>query len=585
MKNILDKTQFKLFLKFTKHLLSYWKKEGVIVGLSGIGVLLGLVNPYLTKLVIDRAFGNKNLRVFIILALIGGVIFVLSGLVSGLKNYLDRQIKIKVNFDLNKRVFKHLEKLDLNYFQNKSTGEHLYRSSYDIDRVADFITTTPPQVIATFPKLLFILIIVLRLNWQMAVFSLCLAPLLYLPPYYFTKRMRRVWEDLIRNSEDIFKRLNEVFSHIQLVKAFAKEGAETRDYLRRKIANIRMSLKNTRLEVISGFAGSAVNKVVIGLISFYGGYQVIKGQMTLGSLTAIMLYIGQLIGLQSSFAGFFQNIALGLVSCRRVEQILAQRPKIVEKKNARSAIFKKGGIVFRDVSFGYKQGEPVLSAIDFNIDGGSHIALAGPSGCGKTTILNLLLRLYDPWSGDIIIDGCNIKEIKFSSLRGQIGIALQEPFLWNDTIENNIRYGKADAGIEEITEIAKICTIDKFVNDLPNRYNTLIGENACKISEGQKQKITIARALLRKPKILILDEAMSSMDSSSEEEILVNTKLYNKRMTLIVVSHRLSTVMCAESVYFFANRGEIIIDNALNLVNNNKEFFHLFSGQAKQKAG
>ena len=585
MKNTLDKAQFKLFLKFTGYLLSYWKKEAVIIGLSGIGVLLSLVNPYLTKLVIDRAFGNKDLRVFIILVLIGGVIFILNGFVSGLKNYLDRQVKIKVNFDLNKRVFKHLGKLDLDYFQSKSTGEHLYKSSYDIDRVSDFITTTPPQVIATFPRLLFILIIVLRLNWQMAVFSLCLAPLLYLPPYYFTKRMRRVWEDLIMSSEDIFKRLNEVFSHIQLVKAFAKDTVEVRDYLRRKIASIRISLKNTKLEIISGFAGSAINKVVIGLISFYGGYQVIKGRMTLGSLMAIMLYIGQLIGLQNSFAGFFQNITLGLVSCRRVEEILDKHPKIAEKENAKSAIFKKGGIVFRDISFGYKQKELVLPGVNFNIDGGSHIALAGPSGCGKTTILNLILRLYDPWAGEIIIDGDNIRDIKFSFLRGQIGIALQEPFLWNDSIENNIRYGKTDAATEEITEIAKICTIDKFVNDLPNRYNTLIGENACKISEGQKQKITIARALIRKPKILILDEAMSSMDSSSEEEILVNMKLYNKKMTLIVVSHRLSTAMRAELVYFFSNRGEIIIDTALNLVNNNKEFFHLFSGQVKEKLG
>ena len=191
MKDILNKTQVKLFLKFTKHLLPYWRKEVLILSLSGVGVILGLINPYLTKLVIDRAFGNKDLKIFIILALIGGAVFVLNGLAGGLKSFLDRQIKIKVNFDLNKKVFKHLEKLDLAYFQSKSTGEHLYKSSYDIDRVSDFITTTPPQIVATFPKLLFILVIVLRLNWQMALFSLCLVPLLYLPPYYFTKRMMK----------------------------------------------------------------------------------------------------------------------------------------------------------------------------------------------------------------------------------------------------------------------------------------------------------------------------------------------------------------------------------------------------------
>ena len=584
MKRKLSKTQLKLLLKFAKYLLPYWKRETVILGLSGVVVLLSLVNPYLTKLVIDRAFGNRDLRVFIILALIGGGVFVLNGLVSGLKNYLDRQVEIKVNFDLNKKVFKNLEKLDLNYFQNKSTGEHLYRSSYDIDRAADFITTTPPQVVATFPKLLFILIIVLRLNWQMAVFSLCLAPLLYLPPYYFTRRMRKVWEDLIKYSEDIFKRLNEVFSHIQLVKAFGREAVEIRNYLRSQIAKVRISMRNIRLEVVSSFAGSAANKVVIGLITFYGGYQVIKGEMTLGSLTAIMLYIGQLIGLQSSFAEFFQNIALGLVSCQRVEEILEKKPRIIEKEDARSVIFKKGEIVFRNVSFGYKQGEPVLAGINFNIDGGSHIALIGPSGCGKTTILNLLLRLYDPWTGDIMIDGCNIKGLKFSSLRGQIGMALQEPFLWNDTIENNIRYGKPDAGKEEIIEVAKICGVDDFVSELPNEYKTIIGENACKISEGQKQRIAIARALLKKPKILILDEAFASMDSQSEDKIILRIRQLSEIPTVIVVSHRLSTVMACDLAYFFKKPDKIVINKPQQLLEKDEAFYNLFAAQLRRTA-
>jgi len=579
-------TGFKLFLKFAKYLLPYWKKEAVILNLGGVVVLLGLVNPYLTKLVIDRAFGNKDLRIFIILALIGGTIFILNGLVSGVKDYLDRQIGIKVNLDLHKRVFKHLEKLDLDYFQNKSTGEHLYRSSHDIEGAASFITTTPPQVIATFPKLLFILIIVLRLNWQMAVFSLLLAPLLYLPPYYFTRKMRKIWEALIKNSEGIFKGLNEFFSHIQLVKAFSKEAAETRDYLRRRIANIRMSMRNTRLELVSSFAGSAINKVVIGLITFYGGYQVIKGTMTLGSLMAIMMYIRQLVGLQGSFAGFFQSIAFGLLSCQRVEEIFDKRPKIVEIKGAKDTIFKKGEIVFKNVSFGYKEGESVLSGINFNIngDGGSHIALVGSSGCGKTTILNLILRLYDPWAGDIIIDGDNIKNLKFNSLRGQIGIALQEPFLWNDTIENNIRYSKPNATEKEIIEISRICKVDDFVKNLPNRYQTIIGENACKISEGQKQKIAVARALIKRPRILILDEAFSSIDSQSEERIIANVKETQNSLTTIVVSHRLSTVMSADLVYFLNRPDEMIIGTGEELIQSSREFHDLFAGQIGGRA-
>ncbi|MFC1623915.1 ABC transporter ATP-binding protein [Candidatus Omnitrophota bacterium] len=578
MKKILNKTQFKLFLKFAKYLLPYWKKEVAILSLSGLTVLLALVSPYLSKLVIDRAFGNRDLKIFIILALIGGGVFVLSGLVGGLKNYLDRQIKIKVNFDLNKKVFKHLEKLDLRYFQNKSTGEHLYRSSYDIDRASDFITSSPPQVVLTFPKLLFILVIVFRLNWQMALFSIFLAPLLYLPSYYFIKRMEEIWKELIKNSEGIFKCLNEFFSHIQLVKAFGKEATAVRGYLRRRIANIRISMRNVKLEVASGFAGSVVNKVAIGLIAFYGGYQVIKGRMSLGSLSAIMMYIGQLIGLQGTFAGFFQNIALGLVSCQRVEEILDKKAKIVEKQDAKDIAFKKGNIAFRDVIFGYKDGEEVISGINFDIKGGTHIAFVGTSGSGKSTILNLILRLYDPWSGDIWIDGYNVKDLKLSSLRSQIGIVLQEPFLWNDTIESNIKYGRPDASEREMIEAAKICGIDDFVSKLSNGYKTIIGENACKISEGQKQKIAIARALIKKPKILILDEALSSIDSQGEERIITNIGELQEVLTVIIVSHRLSTVMNADKIYFLQKSGEIVVSSGKELLGN-KTFCNLFLSQ------
>ncbi|RKY29274.1 MAG: hypothetical protein DRP74_09040 [Candidatus Omnitrophota bacterium] len=340
-------------------------------------------------------------------------------------------------------------------------------------------------------------------------------------------------------------------------------------------------MKNVRLELVSGFAGSLVNKVVIGLITFYGGYQVIKGRMTLGSLTAIMMYIGQLIGLQYSFARFFQNIALGLVSCQRVDEILDKRTKIVEAKQAKAVVFRRGQIQFRNVSFGYKQREPILSGINFDIGGGLHIALVGSSGCGKTTILNLILRLYEVWSGEIRIDGHNIKDLRFSSLRGQIGIALQEPFLWNDTIENNIRYAREDAGTREITEIAQLTGVDDFVKDLPGGYNTIIGENACKISEGQKQKIAIARALIKEPKILILDEAMSSMDPQSEEKIIKNIKDNFKDITLIIISHRLSTVMSAELVYFLTKEGNIIVDTAQNFLQRDRDFSRLFSHQGE----
>ncbi|MBL7131044.1 MAG: ABC transporter ATP-binding protein [Candidatus Omnitrophica bacterium] len=575
------KTQFKLFFRFLKVLLPYRKRWLAILILSGSGTLLGLINPYLTKLVIDKGIINKDLKAFVILVLIGAGIFILNGAVEGLKQFLGKYIRHKVNFGLNKQVFKHLEGLSLNYFQDKSTGEHLYKIGYDLERVTDFISTTPPQAITLFPKLLLTLGIVFYLNWRITLLSLVLAPFLYLPTYYFTRRMRKVWQALIEHSQDIFKSLQETFSHVQLVKVFGKEAASVNDYLKRLIVNIRLRIKNIRLEIFSGFASNAATRIILGVITFYGGYQVIKGEMTLGTLTAIMVYLRQLVGLQGNFAHFFQTVALGLISCQRVACVLDEKTKVVQARYAKELRLQKGQIVFQDVSFAYRAGEPVFEKLKFTIEGESHIALVGPSGCGKTTLLNLILRLYEPSSGDILIDGQRIKELSFSSLKGQIGMALQEPFLLNDTVRRNIAYAVDGVDDKEIIEAARICGVDEFVRHLSKGYQTIIGENACKLSEGQKQKIAIARALVKKPKILILDEAFSSMDSASEEGIIRNIKENFKHITLIVVSHRLSTVLNADLVYFLNRPDRLIIGKAEELLRKDEEFSVLFAGQRK----
>jgi len=573
--------EFKLFLKFLRFLLPYKKLWVFVFILSFLAVPLSLVKPYLTKLIIDKAMLNKDLKVFIILVFIGAGTFILGELLNRLKDALDRYIKIKVNFDLNKKVFTQIQNFPLVWFQNRATGEHIYKIDNDISSVTEFITASLPEIFSLFPRLIFTLLIVFFLNWQMAIFSFCLAGFLYLAPYYFTQKMRKILEEMIQNTEQIFNDLGEIFSHMQLVKIFGKEKTSIRIFLRRLIRDIRIRVKNIRLEVTGGFITEILTKIIIGLLTFYGGYQVVKGKMTLGSLTAIMIYLTQLVGLQNQCASFFKNFILGLVSCKRIDEILEKKGKILEEKKAKKVSFKKGQIIFKEVSFGYQPNQYILKNMSFIIEDNSHIALVGPSGCGKTTLLNLLVRLYDIWEGEILIDGYNIKELKLNSLKEQIGFCLQEPFLWNDTVENNIRYGKENADFKEIIAVSEIALVDEFVSQLPDGYNTVIGENACKISEGQKQKIAIARALIKKPKILILDEAMSSMDSASEEKIISNIKDNYKALTLIVVSHRLSTVMRADLVYYFVSASKMIIDKVENLLEDNKEFNQLFTGQDK----
>ncbi len=578
----MNKAQFKLLPKFLKLLLPYRKRQIIILILSGLSMLVGLINPYLSKLVVDKAILGRQLNTFIILGIIGVGVFILNGLINVMVSFLRRGMQLKVNFDLNKKVFTHIQSLPLDYFRNKSTGEHMFRINYDVESVVGFITSIPEELVNIFPQLFLILGIIFYLDWQMAVFSLVLAPILYLPVYYLTRRMRKVLEELLSTSQNIFKRLEEVFSHIYLVKAFRKEKTEVRSYLKALIKKIRIDLKNIRLEIISGFAGGSLHRIVIGLITLFGGYQVIRGRISAGTLTAIMLYLTKLVGLQNNIAFFMQRIAFGLVSCKRLDEILTERSFVqkVAGSKQRKIIFSQPRIEFKEVSFGYQPNEYILRKLGFNIEKGM-VSLVGSSGCGKTTVLNLILGLYKPWAGEIFIEGNNIKELDSSVISEQVGVALQEPFLWNDSIENNIGYGKEKASIREIIEVARLTGVDEFVRDLPFGYNTIIGEDACKISEGQKQKVAIARALLKKPKILILDEAMSSMDSLSEEKIITQIKTL-EIPTVIIVSHRLSTVMACDLVYFFKENNKLIIGRPQQLLEQDEAFYNLFGAQASR---
>ena len=544
------------YRKFYRYLLPFWKRELVILFLGFISMALSLVNPFLAKLIIDKAYGNKDLKLFILLFALGGVVFVLSGLFNSFSNYLNRYIKLRLSFDLNRRIFKKLQNLSYAFFQNSSTGEHLYKISYDVEQASRFIADVFPQAIVLIPKSLFILLIIFYINFKIALLALALTPFLYVVPYYFNRRLRRVFKAWVENSQGIFEKLQEVLSRIQLVKAFGAERKEISGYVRSLVKNIRFNLENTKLEVWCLVVNSLADRVILGLILLYGGYQVITGKLTFGSLSAIVIYLSQLSGMQGSLVQFFQEATEGMISCERIDKVLNTPSFAIEEREAGVFRIEKGIIEFRNVSFGFNQ-QLVLDNLSFTIDGGSFVGLVGPSGCGKTTIINLILRLYSPTEGEIFIDGYGINRVKSASFYEQMGVVLQEPYLWNDSIKNNILYGKEGSSFAKVQEASRIACIDDFITGLKDGYNTIIGENACKISEGQKQRIAIARAVIKKPKILILDEALSSVDCQKETSIINNLRAFLKDTTIIIISHRISTIEKMERVYFLVDPGKI----------------------------
>jgi len=565
-------TRYAKYIKFLRFLLPFWKKEILAFSLTGVVMLLGLVNPYITKRIIDDAYRNRNLKLFIILIAVGGAIFLISSIIGGLTEYLNRYIRLKINFNLSRRLFKKMQSLPYGYFQDGSTGENLFRLNYDIDIITQFVTETIPKLAAALLKSLLIVAIVFYLNWRMALFSLMLTPILLLP-YYFIRRIRKVIEDFRTVSQAIFKELHEALTHIHLIKAFGKERYQSRRYVRRLTEKIRVALKNSRLEIAGSFVNNATNRLIFAMVTLYGGYILIKGDLTLGSLSAIAMYFSQLTALQNEFLQSFQSFSYGYVSCERLEMILdAAGPKLLEDSNAKEAEFRHSAIEFRNVSFGYKTDMPVLRNLSFAIENGSCVALVGHSGCGKTTLTNLILRLYDLDQGQIFIGGYDSKFLKAKSLYAQIGVVLQEPYLWNDTIKNNINYGRREADFDEIKEAAQAACLDDFIYCLGQGFDTVIGENACKISEGQKQRIAIARALIKRPKILILDEALSSVDAQLEARIIDNIKEQLKGVTLIVISHRFSAIKRMDLVYFFCGPDSVAIGTHDELIKNNSRY-------------
>ncbi len=565
----------RLLLNFLRYLLPYRQRQIAILILGAIATGLSLANPYVSQLIVDRALTPRDTRLFVLLGAIAGGIFLLIGLINGLRDYVGRYVRARVGFDLHRTIIQHLVRLDMAYFHNTASGQHLYRIGYDIDRVCDFITTALPQAISLLPRLFGILAIVWHLNRSMAICSLCVVPVLYFPAFYFTKRLRRRLSDWIRHSEKAYQHLGDLLSKMLLVKALGRERAEARKHVRHQAEAVRMRLRQSALETTSSYVLSVTQRIATGLIAAYGGWQVLHNTMTLGQLTAVMIYFRQLVGLQGEFTHFFQQVAFGSVSCERLAEILTVKSCVAEKPGAKSVALTQGAITFRNVSFGYRKETPVLQSIDLAIPAGAHVAIVGHSGCGKTTILNLLLRLYDPWEGEITVDTHRIVDLTLLSLRSQMGVALQTPLLWNDTVANNIRYGAPHATNQEVETVARITGLDTVVDALPSGYATMIGENACRLSEGQKQRIAIARALIKQPRLLILDEAMSSIDQESERIILARLKAKYPNVTIITVSHRMGSVSAADSICFLRGPSELVVGTTDELLERDEAFRRL----------
>lgn len=535
-----------------------------------------LAAPYVSRLFIDKAFLNKDIGNFLNYIFLSAVLFLISMLFKTGENILKNKITIKLKFDLTNKFIRKLYSLDLDFFQTKSVGENVYRLS-DTDTMVAFITEKLPDFLVAIFKLPIILGIAFWLNFPMTIFLLISAPLFLLQSLYLQKKARPIYEQIWKQSAELSKKINEALSNILVVKISGWESLQRHSYLKLLIENIRWQIKIFRWSVAGSLTASFLSKAISGIVALYGGWLIIEGRLSLGSYAAIMLYLSQLGTLLQSLAYEVELFTKDIVSFERFFEVMETSPRIKDLPGAKHLRFVKGQVQFKNVWFGYQREKPVFKELDFTIPSCSWIGIAGPSGCGKTTLINLFLRLYEPWRGEISLDGIDFQMIKIESLRKNIAVAPQQPILFDLSIKENIGYGLVNISEAKIIKAAEIAQVHDFISGLPKGYDTVIGEDACKLSGGLKQMIVIARAIIRDPSVLILDEAASSIDSFTEQKIFQALREKRQGLSTIIISHRLSAIKDADRIYFFRDGGQIEEGSHSQLLSSSTYYRDFFS--------
>lgn len=535
----------------------YWARILLATGLMFLLTASTIPLPLIIKYLVDDVLPSHRKE---LLLAVFGMVFgaaLLGRLVYLALRYVIIYTGEKVIFQIRSQFYRHLQRLSLSYFDHKQTGEIMSRVINDVYIIQHMLESGFITILTDLLTLVIVIGIMFHFNWRLALITITVLPLYAANHEVFVRRIRRTGRAIRRKIEEIVGSLEERISGVKVVKSFAKEEYESKSFIERLKENYRL---NMRLGILSSSL-SSIAGVLSGfgaaLVLWYGGRLVLEGVMTVGSLLAFYSYTSYVYGPLVRLVQINATIQWVSAAIDRIFETLDLQPTIKDMPNALELDKIQGEIRFEKVSFGYTPDTTVLHEIDLEVKPGMVVAIVGPSGAGKTTLISLIPRFYDVTSGTITIDGVDIRRIKQASLRKHIGIVPQETILFSGTIRENILYGRRKATEEEIIAAAKAANIHNFISSLPDGYDSIIGEKGTKLSVGQKQRISIARALLTNPKILILDDCTSALDSKTEAQLQETLRALRKSRTTFVIAHRLSTIMDADLIVVL-NEGRII---------------------------
>jgi subfamily B ATP-binding cassette protein MsbA len=549
----------------------YWWQLGSVMVAAALGSSITLLYPALIGKVIDSVITKHDPGALqsIIFLLIG--LMAVQAILQFWQNYWNNATGERVVIDLRTRLYSHLQKLPLSFFQDNHTGDLLSRLTNDVGLVRNAITMNVMNLVQNFFTLLIgVFIIILgpdAILSQARQFNIALpaqhsssiinpttmwiallVPLLILPHLIVQRLLRQTMRKELELQSSATKATEETISNAKIVKAFTRENYELQRYTDLTQQQYGIARKRSRIFGITSAISNFLGFGGLAVFLWIAGNAVMSGSLSIGDLTMTAIYVMTLAQPLASAGNLFSQLQMAMGAAERIFELLDEPISISDAPGAQPLPRVKGDLLFEQVSFSYDGKTPILHDITFEAKAGQVIALVGPSGAGKTTIANLIPRFFDLNDGRITLDGYDIRTVQVQSLREQIGIVLQEPVLFSATIRENIVYGRLEASEEEIREVARAANAQEFIERLPDGYDTLVGERGVKLSVGQRQRIAIARALLRNPHILILDEATSSLDNESENLVQEALDRLMQGRTTIVIAHRLTTIQNADKI-------------------------------------
>ena len=461
-----------------------------------------------------------------------------------------------VTHDLRKTLYSHVQRLSLAFHDHSSTGDLISRVTSDIDSIQSFITSGLLDAVINCLTLAGMVIIMFRIDWRFTLIALSVSPVLFLVAFRYTRLIRKSSREVRKKEGEIVSTIQEVLTSIRVVKAFATEDYEQRRLEEQSLESVEIGLRARNLKARLAPMVEMIVACGTALVLWYGARQVIQGSLSPGSLVLFIAYLGKMYKPMQDLSKTTDAYSKAMVGFERIEEILQTKKDIPDSPRARRAPRFKGAIELDHVTFGYIDGQDVLTDLSLRIEPGQIAALVGPTGAGKTSIAGLIPRFYDPRSGVVRIDGVDLKTYQQKSLREQVSFVLQDNVLFSAPIWRNIAYGKPDATRGDILRAAQMANADEFIEQMPEGYNTVVGERGSTLSGGQRQRIAIARAIIRNTPILILDEPTSGLDAASEKLVFEALDRMMKDRTCIVIAHRLSTIRNAD-VIFVVDKGTV----------------------------